>query len=136
MSAIQLSTYINFQGRAREAMEFYHQVLGGTLDLQTSNAQGGTQPAGPGDRITQARLEGEGVRIIAVDGHPNYPAQVGENVALALGGTDAARLTRIFHDLGVGGTIKMPLSAQPGRAAVGWLTDQFGINWMVQIDQA
>jgi PhnB protein len=40
MSKIQLIPYVNFQGRAREAMEFYHNVLGGNLDLQTMNQQG------------------------------------------------------------------------------------------------
>lgn len=34
MSKIRLSPYVNFQGRAREALEFYHKVLGGRLDLQ------------------------------------------------------------------------------------------------------
>jgi PhnB protein len=135
MSTVQLSTYINFQGKAREAMEFYHKVLGGTLDLQTANGHG-VAPAGPGDRIHQARLAAEGVSIIAVDGHPAYPAQVGENMALALGGTDHDRITRIFHELAAGGNLKQPLTAQPGGAQVGWLTDQFGINWMVQIDKA
>jgi PhnB protein len=127
MSTIQLSPYINFQGQARAAMEFYHRVLGGSLDLQ---------PAGAGDRIGYARLETDGAVIIAVDGHPNYPAQVGENLALALSGTDADRLARIFHALGDGGKIKMPLAAQPGGAQVGWLTDPFGINWMIRIDPA
>src|SRR5437867_9695914 len=36
---------IGEQGRAREAMEFYHKVLGGSLDLQASNAQGASRPA-------------------------------------------------------------------------------------------
>jgi PhnB protein len=128
MSQIQLSPYINFQGQARAAMEFYQQVLGGILDLQPAND--------PGARIQHARLEAEGIRIIAVDGHPAYPAQVGENMALALTGTDHDRITRIFHALAEGGTIKLPLTAQPGGVAVGWLTDRFGINWMVQIDPA
>ena len=35
MSQQYLCPYINFQGRAREAMEFYQKVLGGNLDLQT-----------------------------------------------------------------------------------------------------
>jgi PhnB protein len=128
MSQIQLSPYINFQGHAREAMAFYQQVLGGMLHLQPAND--------PGARVQYARLEAEGIRIIAVDGHPAYPAQVGENLALALSGTDHDRLTRIFQALAEGGTIKMPLTAQPGGVAGGWLTDRFGINWMVQIDQA
>ena len=136
MNQIQLSPYVNFQGKARAAMEFYHRVLGGTLDLQTVNAQGTAQPAGPEDHVTHARLEAAGALLIAVDGNPAYPAQAGENMALALSGPDHDRLTRIFHDLAAGGHVKMPLTAQPGGVAVGWLTDQFGINWMVQIDPA
>jgi PhnB protein len=136
MSRQYLSPYINFQGRAREAMEFYHEVLGGNLDLQTVNEQGVPKPAGPADRITDARLEADGARIIASDGHPDYPAKVGENMAVALGGTDKDRLTKIFNDLAEGGQIKMPPADQPSGAAVGWLTDKFGINWMVSIDKA
>ena len=34
-------------------------------------------------------------------------------MAIALGGTDKDRLTKIFTDLAEGGTIKMPLAEQP-----------------------
>jgi PhnB protein len=136
MSTMQLSPYINFQGRAREAMEFYQQVLGGTLDLQAADAQGAFGPAGPGDRIMHARLDADGVTIMASDGHPDYPAPVGENMALALSGTDKERLTRVFTDLATGGVTKQPLTESPWGAAFGWLMDPFGINWMVNIDPA
>ncbi len=136
MSKIQLSPYVNFQGRAREAMEFYHKVLGGNLDLQTLNEQGVSKPAGPGDSIMHARLEADGALIIASDGHPRYPAKVGENMAIALSGTDKDQLTKIFNDLAEGGKIKMPPTEQPWGAYVGWLTDKFGIDWMVTIDKA
>ncbi len=135
MSKIYTGTYVNLQGRAREAMEYYHTALGGNLDLQTVNEQGVARPAGPEDRITHARLEADGVLILATDGHPNYPAQVGENIAIALGGTDKDRLTSIFNQLAEGGRVKMPLTEQ-AAGAVGWLTDRFGINWMVTIDRA
>lgn len=136
MSQQYLCPYINFQGRAREAMEFYQKVLGGNLDLQTSNEQGAPKPAGPGDSITHSRLEADGAVIIGVDGHPDYPAKVGDNIGIALGGTDKNRLTKIFNDLAEGGKIKMPLSEQSGGAEVGWLTDKFGFNWMVSINKA
>ncbi len=137
MSHQYLSPYINFQGRAREAMEFYHKVLGGDLDLQTLNEQGVPKPAGPGDRITHSRLEADGALIITgSDGHPDYPATVGDNMGIAVGGTDKGRLTKIFSDLAEGGKVKMPLAEQSRGADVGWLTDKFGINWMVSIDKA
>lgn len=133
MSDIQISPYINFQGRAREAMEFYQKVLGGDLDLQTMDAQGGVRPAAPGDNIMYSRLEAGDVVIIGVDGRPEFPAQVGDNVAVALGGTDTDRLTQIFAELAEGGVTKMPLRHQPWGGSIGWLTDRFGINWVVSI---
>ncbi len=136
MSRQYLSPYINFQGRARGAMEFYQKVLGGDLDLQALNEQGVLKPAGPGDRIMHSRLEADGALIVASDGHPDYPPKVGDNMAIALGGTDRARLTEIFDDLAEGGKIKGPLAEQSWGAAVGWLTDKFGINWVVSIDNA
>ncbi len=118
MSKIRLSPFVNFQGRAREALAFYQKVLGGQLDLQA------------------LRLESDGGQILASDGHPDYPAKVGENVALAVGGMDKARLTRIFSGLAEGGKIKMPLAKQSWGGEVGWLTDQFGIKWTVNIANA
>ena len=135
MSKQYLSPYINFQGNAREAMEFYHKVLGGELVLRAMDDKGTPKPAGPGDRITHAQLDADGARIFGVDGHPNYPAKVGENVALALGGTDKAWLTKIFRDLAEGGQTKMPLTQQSG-VEVGYLLDKFGINWVVSIEKA
>jgi PhnB protein len=134
MSRQYLSPYINFQGRAREAMEFYQKVLGGQLVLRALDETGSPKVAGPGDRISHAQLFAEGLQIFAVDGHPKYPAKVGENVALALGGTDKPRLTKIFHDLAEGGQTKMPLTKQ-GGLEVGYLLDKFGINWVVSIDK-
>jgi PhnB protein len=135
MTDIQLSPYVNLQGRAREGMEFYRKVLGGSLELQTMNEQGVSKPAGPGDRITHARLDADGASIIASDGHPKFPPKVGDNMAIALAGTDKGRLTKIFNDLAEGGAIKGPLTAQPSGATVGYLLDKFGINWVVEIEK-
>src|SRR5256712_14195297 len=93
MSRQYLGPYINFQGRAREAMELYHTALGGNLDLQT----------GAGARISPARLEADGALIIASDRHPNYPATVGVNMAIALCGTGKAPRTKSCFDLAAHG---------------------------------
>lgn len=136
MSKIQLIPYVNFQGRAREALEFYREVLGGTLELYTIDEKGTAKPSGPDERISHGRLDADGAVIFASDGHPSYPPSVGDNMAIALAGRDKGRLTRAFSELAEGGRVKMPLKEQAWGSEVGWLTDKFGINWMVSIDKA
>lgn len=57
-------------------------------------------------------------------------------MAIALGGSDRDKLTRVFNKLAEGGYVKMPLADQPWGAQMGWLMDKFGINWMINIDKA
>ena len=126
MSKIQLSPYVNFQGRAREAMEFYEKALGGKADLQT----------GPDGRVGYARLEADGALIVGSDGHPKFAPTVGDNMAIALNGTDKEQLSKAFTALAEGGQLKGPLTKQRSGAEVGYLMDKFGINWIVSIDNA
>ena len=44
--------------------------------------------------------------------------------------------SRIRPKRQLGGKIKGPLTAQPRGEDVAWLTDKFGIDWMVSIDKA
>jgi PhnB protein len=106
MSQLFVNPYINFQGHAREAFEFYQKLLGGKLDLLTFNPDGAPKPAGPDDNIMHARLEADGAIIMGTDGIPDYPPTVGDNFAIALGGSGSDRLTEIFEQLGQGGKVK------------------------------
>jgi len=80
------------------------------------------------------QLDADGLRIVATDGHPSYPATVGDHMALSLSGTDKARLTKIFSNLAEGGKVQMPLTKLAWGAEVGWLKDKFGVSWTVSID--
>ena len=133
MSKIAASPYVNFQGRAREAMEFFHKVVGGKLDLHSAIDKGGAQTGWFRRQNHTCELEAEGIVVIA-DGHPDYPASVGNNMAVALGGTDEERLTGIFNELAEGGRILMPVTRQPWGGSVGWMLDRFGVPWTVTID--
>jgi PhnB protein len=124
--------YINFQGRAREAMEFYHGILGGKLSLYAFDAGGKVKAAGPSDAIGYGRIEADGVRIFGSDGNPAYPATPGDTIAITLAGPDKAALTEAFERFAEGGSVGMPLTEAPWGTA-GWVTDRFGITWNVDI---
>ncbi len=134
MSQLDASPYINFQGRAHEAMEFYHKALGGDLELFTFNPEGPPKPAGPNDPIMHSALQADGATIMGSDGHPDYPATVGDNLAIALSGTDRERLTKSFEALSEGGNVKQPLKEESWGDSFGYFVDKFGINWMVNIN--
>lgn len=133
---LKANVYINFNGRAREAMESYKEVLGGELDLLAADPDGPPKAAQPGERIMHARLVSGGVTIMGTDGSPDYPASAGDNFAVALIGSDRERLTKIFDRLSSdGGKAKSPLKQESWGDTFGWLKDKFGINWMIDITQ-
>jgi PhnB protein len=137
MSQISTSPYINFNGHAREAMEFYQAALGGKLDLLAMPlGAGAPQPAGPDDAIMHAYLEADGAKIMGSDGMVEYPAKVGDNFAVALGGSDVERLTKAFEMLSQGGNVKQALKQESWGDTFGWFEDKFGINWMVNINKS
>lgn len=136
MSSSAASPYINFQGHAREAMEFYQKALGGKLELFTENEQGPPKEADPGDHIMHAMLQNNGLIVMGSDGMPEYPPTVGDNVAIALSGDDNEHLTKAFDLLSEGGNIKQALKIESWGDGFGYFTDKFGINWMVNISSA
>lgn len=129
----QVAPYINFQGRAREAMELYQSILGGKLELYAAGKDGAPRPAQASDPIQHARLSGEGILLIGSDGHPSYPPTTGDNIAIVLVGSDRATMQSAFEKLSPGGKVKMPLTEGPWGGAAAWLTDRFGINWNLDL---
>lgn len=136
MSQLQTSPYINFQGKAREAMQFYQNAIGGELDFVAFDANGTPHPAQEGEAIMHAVLKADGATIMGSDGMPKYPAKVGENVAIALSGDDEKLLTRAFNELSVDGRVKQPLKVESWGDAFGYLEDKYGINWMININKS
>lgn len=133
MNRLFTCPYINFQGHAREAMEFYQKALGGKLELMTFNPDGTPKPAGPGDNIMHAKLESDAAVIMGTDGMPEYPATVGDNLAVTLSGSDREALTKAFESLSEGGNVKQGLKEESWGDTFGWLEDKFQVNWMVNI---
>ncbi|CAM5602325.1 hypothetical protein SSTU70S_02863 [Stutzerimonas stutzeri] len=69
---MKLSTYLTFDGQAREAFTFYQQVLGGTLEMMTfAQAPEAEQfPAEHRERIMHVCLTLDGYRLMASDTIP------------------------------------------------------------------
>lgn len=133
--ATKLNPYISFRDNAREAVTFYHSVLGGELEINTFGDTPGTADADEADLVMHASIvTPNGLTLFLAD----TPAHVeqsspGSNVQISLSGDDEAELRGYWDGLTAGGTIGVPLEKAPWGDTFGMFTDKFGIEWMVNI---
>ena len=133
----RLNPYLSFQGNAREAMEFYRDVLGGELTFMTFAEGGASQEPGVADKIMHGQLETpSGYTLMGADAVEGTPGVVASGVQISLSGDASAdeELSGYFAKLlDGGGTQIEPLVTAPWGDKFGMLTDRFGILWMVNI---
>ena len=135
--AVTVTTYLLFDGNCRAAMEFYHSILGGELQLTTVGESPMAQgiPAALHQRIVHARLTNAGINLSASDWlAPNEAPSRGNMNALYVEATPE-RARAIFDRLSAGGRITTPFTQQP----FGWygrVVDVYGVVWMLHADAA
>ncbi len=128
-----LNPYVNFDGNAREAMEFYRDVFGGELRVNTFGEFGNDDPA-VADKTMHAQLETEhGFTLMASDTPPGTEVSAGSNITISLSGEDGDELRGYWEKLSGGGTVTMPLEKQMWGDEFGMCVDRFGVPWMVNI---
>ncbi len=135
---MQLSPYLTFNGRCKEAIEFYHQHLGGHIQMMMTYGESPMAdqvPPEQRDRVLHATLiVGETV-LMGADSPPDrYKEPSGFSVSIQL--TDAAEAERIFNALSEGGSITLPLQQTFWAVRFGMFVDRFGIPWMVNCGDA
>jgi PhnB protein len=133
--ASRLNPYLNFNGNARQALEFYASVLGGTLNLSTF-ADFGDKDAPIADKIMHGQLETEaGYTIMAADAPPGMESPGFHGFGVSLSGDDGDALRGYFEKLSDGGSVTMPMQKQAWGDEFGMVTDQFGVPWLVNVSQ-
>jgi len=141
MSAI---TYLNFEGNAKQAIEFYTEALDAN---EVKKVQFGDIPQDPNyplpeneqNMIMESSIEFTGGKIMMSDILPSMKAVTGElvkgnNILISLIIDDKQTLEKYFNNLSVGGYVTMPLSNTPWSSCFGMLVDKFGIAWKFNSD--
>jgi PhnB protein len=131
--ASRLNPYITFDGNAREAMEFYRDVFGGELNLNTFGEFGSQETP---DKIMHGQLETDrGFTLMASDTPPGMPHNPGTNMSISLSGDDGDELRGYWDKLSGSGSVTMPMEKQAWGDEFGICSDRFGIAWLVNISQ-
>jgi PhnB protein len=136
MVASRLNPYISFTDNARQAMEFYKGVFGGSLALSTFGEYG-AQDSPEANKIMHGMLETDsGFTLMGADTPPGMEHKPGNNISVSLSGDNADELRGYWEKLSDGGTVSVPLEKQMWGDEFGACVDQFGISWLVNIGQS
>lgn len=135
--SVTLNPYLNFEKDARAALEFYHSVFGGTLNVSTFADFGQAEDPADADKVMHGQLDGDnGITLMAADTPSHLDHKPAAGFSVSLSGDDDATLRGYYDKLVDGGTVVEPLEVAPWGDAFGMLVDRFGISWLVNISGA
>jgi PhnB protein len=129
----QVQTYLQFNGRTDEALEFYKGAVGAevVMVMRFSDAPEGCAGEAPSaEKIMHASFRVGETEILATDG--GCTASSGfQGFSLTLSLPDLAAAEKAYQALSVGGQACMPLGKTFFATAFGTVVDKFGVNWSI-----
>ena len=137
---MQVQPYLFFEGRCEEALDFYRDKLGATVDHlmrfkdnPEPGAGGDGCAGGPppdGEKVMHASFRIGGAALMASDGmasgKPNF-----QGISMSLIVPTEAEGRRLFEALAGGGQVQVPLGKTFFSPLFGMVADRFGVPWMV-----
>lgn len=138
-----LNPYLNFNGNAEEAFNFYKSVFGGEFlglqrfkDMPKDEKSPGHIPQEDQDLILHIALPIGNNILMASDCIEAFgqKAVFGSSNYISVQPDSEEETRRIFNALSAGGDIEMPLEEMFWGDLFGSFTDKFGIKWMVNYE--
>ncbi len=137
--ATQLNPYLNFDGTAEEAMNFYKSVFGGQFMGEGIMRMGGAPgtenlPANEKNRVMHVSLPiGNGAVLMASDIIPSMGHKLtqGNGNYICVSPDSKQEADRLFNGLSAGGEIEMPMADQFWGDYFGSFKDKYGVYWMI-----
>ena len=134
-----VQSYLFFNGRCEEAIEFYRKALGAEVKMMMrfkENPEPMTEGCGPdggsipGENIMHASLQIGETEVMASDGmgqgNPEF-----KGFSLSLTAASDTEAQRLFKALSDGGKVEMPMMKTFYASSFGMVEDRFGVSWMV-----
>ncbi len=127
-----LTPYVFYNGDCQEAFRFYHEVLGGDLQvMRNADApEGNGMPGAEPHHVMHAALISSYGQLLGSD-DPTSDGGPKVGVAVTISAPDETEGKRIFDGLSAGGRVDMPFGPAFFSKGFGAFNDRFGVPWMV-----
>ena len=133
-----INPYINFNGNAEEAFNFYKSVFGGEFAtiMRFGDMPNPNIPESENNKIMHIALP-IGKNILMGNDVPEFMGRVNEmenRSKISISAASKEEADKLFEGLSVGGTVEMPIGNSPWNSYFGMFRDKYGIEWMVDFD--
>ena len=134
-----INPWINFNGNAEEAFNFYKSVFGGEFtkivrfkDLASAEFQ---VPEMDADKIMTIALPLGKHNVLMANDVPEFMGRVNEaenrsKIVVSAESRDEA--DKIFNGLSAGGDVEGPIGDSPWGTYAGMFRDKYGIEWIIE----
>jgi PhnB protein len=133
-----LTPHLSFNGQCKAAFQFYERCLGGKIVTMLTWGDSPMAAQGPPEiehKILHATLM-IGDSMLAGSDVPPGQYQKPQGCQILIGIDDPVNGERMFKALAENGTVQMPFQKTFWARGFGVLTDQFGISWEINCEQA
>jgi PhnB protein len=134
---MQVQSYLFFNGRCEEAIEFYKKALGAKVEMMMrfkEAPEAGHCAPGNEDKIMHSCIRIGDTAVMASDGMAQGQPEF-KGFSLTINAKDGAEAERLFKALSEGGQVHQPLIQTFFSPKFGMLADKFGVGWMVVVEQ-
>mgnify|MGYP006165440053 FL=1 len=136
-----INPWINFNGNAEEAFNFYKSVFGGEFnklvrfkDLASADFQ---VPEAESEKIMTIALPLGKNNVLLGNDVPSFMGTVNENEnrsKIVVSAESREEADKLFNGLAAGGQVEGPIDDSPWGTYAGMFRDKYGIEWIVEFD--
>ncbi|MGM0878866.1 MAG: VOC family protein [Bacillota bacterium] len=132
---VRLTPYLNMEGNAREAIQFYEQAIGAeVLTIITYGdmpEMSNTFTDDLKNLVAHAKLQVGETELMFSDDPGGSPIEKGKQVTICISTNDVEKSKRIFEALRQDGQVNMPFEETPFSPGFGDVTDKFGVTFQI-----
>jgi PhnB protein len=135
-----INPYLNYNGNAEEAFNFYKSVFGGefakVMRFKDMSSPEFIVAESEAEKIMHIALP-IGKNVLMANDVPESMGKTNENEnrsKIAISAASKEEADKLFNGLSAGGQIEMPIAHSPWGSYFGMFRDKYGIEWMVDFD--
>lgn len=129
--AAKVSTFLMFEGKAEEAMNFYVSLFDGA-SVASVQRYGKDGPGKEGS-VAVASFTLKGQNFMCIDSYAKHAFTFTPATSIFVDCDSEAEIDGLFGKLSEGGQVLMPLGAYPFSRKFAWAVDRFGVSWQINL---